>query len=428
MSRDATILHLDVDAFFAALEQRDDPRLRDRPIAVGTGVVASCSYEARPWGVRTGMRLSDARRLCPQLVVVPGDYRRYEIAGRQILGICHEQTTCVEMAALDDLYLDLGQQKPAASAQPPPAASASERPSASHIETSRRLGQAIHQEVGVRVSLGLATNKLLAAVATQEVKDRKARTPNRACEDLAVVPPGHERDYLAPWPVEVLPGIGHKTSEQLQRLNVRRVGELALVPPGVLVGLFGSRGLTFRQLALGEDYRPVTPTRPAQSVSRCTSFDPPLSEWAMVTAMLDHLVERAVTWLRLHNQATKGVQVRVRYADHQWADNRVSLREPSDEESVIKTVARERLAKLYVRRLPLRLLGVELSPLVAPQRQGELFPDPTRERDRRLSACKDEVRQRFGFLSLMNGTALELVGRLEHDRDNFRLRTPCLTR
>src|SRR5204862_6628180 len=103
------VLHLDVDAFFAALEQRDNPSLRGRPVAVGTGVVASCSYEARPYGVRTGMRLSDARRLCRELVVLPGDYRRYEIAGRRILGICHEHTAAaVELAALDDLYLDLG--------------------------------------------------------------------------------------------------------------------------------------------------------------------------------------------------------------------------------------------------------------------------------------------------------------------------------
>src|SRR5262245_52899192 len=102
------VMHLDVDAFFAALEQRDDERLRGRPVAVGTGVVASCSYEARPFGVRTGMRLVDARRLCRSLIVVPGDYRRYEIASRQILGICHEHTAQVELAALDDLYLDLG--------------------------------------------------------------------------------------------------------------------------------------------------------------------------------------------------------------------------------------------------------------------------------------------------------------------------------
>jgi DNA polymerase-4 len=404
------VLHLDVNAFFAALEQRDEPRLRGRPVAVGTGVVASCSYESRPFGVRTGMRLSDARRLCPQLFVVPGDYRRYEIAGRQILGICHEHTPRVEVAALDDLYLDL-----------------SALPWAEAEGLGRRLGQLVYQEVGVRVSLGLATNKLLAAVATQEVKERKARRPFCG-DDLAVVPPGREREYLAPWPVEVLPGVGHKASEQLRQINVRRVAELAAVPASVLVGLFGTRGLALRQLACGVDPRAVEPSRPAQSVSRCTSFDPPLGEWPALTAMLDHLVERAASWLRARGQAARGVQVRLRYADHQWADGRAALAAPEDDDAVLRGLARERLGRLYVRRLPLRLLGVELSPLTAPRRQGELFPDPERERQRRLLECKDEVRRRFGFMALFGGGALELAGRIEHDRDNFRLRTPCLTR
>src|SRR5947207_4420393 len=132
------VLHLDVDAFFAALEQRDDERLRGRAVAVGTGVVASCSYEARPWGVRTGMRLVDARRLCPGLIVLPGDYRRYEIAGRQIAGICQEHTPRVELAALDDLYLDL---------EPMPAERA--------VEIGRRIAAQVRDAVGVGVSLGL---------------------------------------------------------------------------------------------------------------------------------------------------------------------------------------------------------------------------------------------------------------------------------
>src|SRR5215218_3416718 len=132
------VLHLDVDAFFAALEQRDDRSLRGRPVAVGTGVVASCSYESRPWGVRTGMRLLDARRACPSLVVVPGDYRRYEIASRQILGICHEQTQRVELAALDDLYLDLGR-----------------RGAAEAAALARRIAEQVRGEVRLGVSLGL---------------------------------------------------------------------------------------------------------------------------------------------------------------------------------------------------------------------------------------------------------------------------------
>jgi DNA polymerase-4 len=403
------VLHLDVDAFFAALEQRDDPRLQGRPVAVGTGVVASCSYEARPWGVRTGMRLTDARRLCPPLLVLPGDYRRYEIASRQIAGICREHTPCVELAALDDLYLDLGRGDAEQFAQ-----------------VARQIAQQVRREVRLRVSLGLGTSRLVSAVATQAVKEGKAR--QRDAGDLLLVPPGTERQWLAPWPVDVLPGVGPKVAAQLARLNVRRVGELAEVPLAVLAGLFGTRGKVLRDLACGIDPRPVEPARPAQSVSRCTSFDPPVGEMPFLAAMLDHLTERAASWLRLHGQAARGLTVRIRYADHQWVDSRVSLPQPCDDESELAPLARQRLARVYTRRLPLRLVGVELSPLGPPDRQGELFRDEPRERARRLQTCKDDIRQRFGFLAVVKGSALELAGRLEHDRDNFRLRTPCLTR
>jgi DNA polymerase-4 len=403
------VLHLDVDAFFAALEQRDDETLRGRPVAVGTGVVASCSYEARPWGVRTGMRLTDARRLCPPLIVLPGDYRRYEIASRQLTGICREHTPRVELAALDDLYLDLGRVEAEQAAG-----------------VARRIAEQVRAEVRLRVSLGLGTNRLVSAVATQAVKEGKARR----CEadDLLLVPAGTERSWLAPWPVDVLPGVGPKTADELARLNVRQVGELAEVPPTVLMALFGARGKVLRDLAHGIDPRPIQPSRPAQSVSRCTSFDPPISELPFLAAMLDHLTERAASWLRATGQATRGLTVRIRYADHQCVDSRVALPEPCNDEAELLPLARQRLARMYTRRLPLRLLGVELSPLGAPDRQGELFPDEPRERARRLQACKDDIRQRFGFMSLVKGSALELAGRLEHDRDNFKLRTPCLTR
>ncbi|MFO0881510.1 MAG: DNA polymerase IV [Gemmataceae bacterium] len=413
MASPALVLHLDVDAFFAALEQRDQPALRGRPVAVGSGVVASCSYEARPWGVRTGMRLYEARQRCPGLIVVPGDYRRYELASRQILGLCQACTARVEMAALDDLYLDLGS-----------------IPWDKAVSLSVELAQQVAADLKVRVSLGLATNKLLAVVATQEVKDRKAsgQLGSPGYFDLGQVPPGQEAAYLAHCPVEVLPGVGAVTRQQMQGINLRRVADLAAAPVGVLLGLFGKRALVWRQYAQGIDPRPVVVSREAQSVSRCTSFDPPMAEWEVLNAMLDHLVDRAALWLRLHGLSARGLLVRLRYADYQGEDSRVALAEAEDEETALKAVARERLRRLYVRRLPLHLIGIELSPLTSSPRQAELFPDPQRERQRRLAACKDAIRQRFGFMSVLPGTALELIGRLEHDRDNFRLRTPCLTR
>src|SRR6059036_1661068 len=166
------IVHLDGDAFFASLEQRDDPQLRGKPVAVGTGVVASCSYEARHDGVRTGMRLAEARWRCRHLIVVPGEYLRYEQAARQMLALCQERTPLVEAAALDDLYLDLTQAR----------ADSGER-------VAQELREQVREEIRISVSVGIGGNKLVAQVATKEAK------PGRQVR----VKSGEEQAYLAPW-------------------------------------------------------------------------------------------------------------------------------------------------------------------------------------------------------------------------------------
>jgi DNA polymerase-4 len=419
--RTPTILHLDADAFFASVEQRDDPQLRGRPVAVGTGVVASCSYEARRDGVRTGMRLAEARRLCRKLIVIPGEYPRYEQAARRILAVCQEQTPLVEVAALDDLYLDLAQR---------------DRPE----QVAGRLREQIRDEVRLGVSIGIGSNKLVAKVATKEAKQNRlqiadcrlqiAGGQSAICNlqsAIVLVAAGREREYLAPWPARVLPGVGPKVAERFERLNVNRVREVAAVPAAVLRGLFGSLGRVLRDQAHGLDPRPVQPRKPHQSVSRCTSFDPPTADRAFLQAMLDYLLERALTWLRFHDLAARGLVLTLRYGDYQSVAGRVTVRGLGTDGG-LKEAARDRLAALYQRRLPLRLLGVELAPLGPLDRQPALFPDPEEERTRRLTACKDAIRQRFGFTSLLNGSALLLAQRLDRDRENFHLRTPCLTR
>src|SRR5262245_41571062 len=206
------ILHVDVDAFFAAVEQRDDARLRGRPVAVGTGVVASCSYEAKRQGVRTGMRLTEARRLCRGLVVLPGDYRRYEQSARRVLAVCHDKTAAVELAALDDLYLDL---TPAGAGAP---------------RLAREVGDEVFDEVKLSVSMGMGVGKVVAAVATEQAKRDKRAAGGPPRPSLVGVPAGAERDYLAPWPAEVLPGVGPKVRERLGRVNVHTAGEVAAMP------------------------------------------------------------------------------------------------------------------------------------------------------------------------------------------------------
>lgn len=397
------VVHLDIDAFFASVEQRDDPRLQGRPVAVGTGVVASCSYEARRFGVRTGMRLTEARHLCRPLLVLPGAYPRYEQAARHILAICADRTPRIEVAALDDLYLDL-----AGCADP------------DHLDPlADQLRGLIREETRLSVSLGSGSNKMIARVATNQAKPGKH----------VHVPNGGERAYLAPWPARVLPGVGHVLDDRLARLNVRRVRQVADMPRDLLRHLFGpARGRILHDQAHGIDPRPVQPGKPQRSVGRRASFDPPIADLAFLRAMIGYLLERACSWLRFQGLATRGLQLTIRYGDHEGDQGRENFRVPLDDENALKEAALARFGLLYRRRLPLRFLGVELAPLVVPEQAPTLLDDADQEKRRRLLGAADAVRARFGFTSLLRGTDLQLAARLDRDRENFRFRTPCLSR
>jgi DNA polymerase-4 len=345
------------------------------------------------------MRLAEARHLCRQLIVLPGEYPRYEQAARHMLAICQEQTPVVEVAALDDLYLDLTRH---------------DRPE----RVAEEVRAQVNEEVKLSVSIGIGTNKLVAKVATQQAKPGQQ----------VLVPVGDERDYLAPWSARVLPGVGPKVAGRLDRLNVQKVGEVATVPVPVLTTLFGRRGRVLHDQSWGIDPRPVEVRKPPQSVSRCTSFDPPSGDRAFLRAMLDYLLDRAAAWLRYCDRVARGLTLTIRYGDYESDVGHEVFRRPTADEAELHAAARDRFERLYQRRLPLRLVGVELAPLVPPDPQPALFADPNAERYRRLAKCKDAIRQRFGFTALLNGSALVLADRLDRDRENFRLRTPCLTR
>jgi len=416
------IMHLDIDAFFASVEQRDDPSLRGRPIAVGTGVVASCSYEARCFGVRTAMRLSEARKRCPSLLVLPGDYRRYEQAGRHVFAICSDASDRVEVAALDDLYIRLSEEN----------------------GKTRRLGETIREQVGeelkLSVSLGMGANKLVASVATQEAKNRRLESyggnlrswsnPDRPLppSPVIMVAAGNERDYLAPWPVDILPGIGHVTLRKLAPLRLSTVGDLASVPRALMCGLLGKQGDRLLQYSRGLDDRPLETDKTQLSIGRRASFDPPVSNPEFLLALTSHLVDRAASWLRWKGQHARGLKLFLRYGDQQSAECHTPLSKATDDESLLRQAAHDLLGRTYKRRLPLRLLGVELTPLQVAVEEPMLFPDPQMVRDHGIATCKDQIRGRFGFTSLQNASSLLLDKTLAKDRENYRFRTPCLSR
>lgn len=414
------IIHLDVDAFFASIEQRDDASLRGKPVAVGTGVVASCSYEAKRRGVRTAMSLSHARRVCPELRVVPGDYRRYEQAGKNILHICHEKVVRVEVAALDDLYL-----------APPDSPALDDA-----ARLAEQLRSNVRERTGLLVSAGVGRGRFIASVATHAAKDRRVeqlRSLDRLPAELplsplVVAPQDGEAAFLAPFSSGLLPGAGSARGARLAELGLERLGEVAAAPRHLLAGLFGDMGARWHDLARGIDHSTLRIDKPPLTISRRSSFDPPTADPPFLRGMLDYLLARAALEARGRGLSAGLARLHLRYGDFSSAEASRRFDPPVDDDAILGEALRDALEKLSGRRMPLRLVGVELGRLTASPAQASLFPDPDAERRRRLLQSTDAIRERLGFRAVRPGTTLALDQRLDHDRDGYRLRTPCLTR
>src|ERR1700694_2394881 len=285
-----TILHVDLDAFYTSVHQRDDPKLRGVPLAVAgrsrRAVVMGASYEARAFGVRSAMPLHEALQLCPQLIVATPDGARYREASRLVHQIFRRFTSpeLVEGIALDEAYLDV-------------TARTRHGPSTAD-EVSRRVKFQIHTEVGLTASVGAATSKLVAKVASG----------TRKPDGIVLVPPGTEADFLAPLPVGVIPGLGPKTEDRLQAMGLRTVGALAGYETQRLVQALGVGGAVLQRLAQGRDRSPVDGSKPAKTISAEITFERDVSDRAQLESALRELTERVVE--RLH---AEGVRARTIY-------------------------------------------------------------------------------------------------------------------
>lgn len=458
------ILHLDVDAFFASVEQVLDPALRGQPVIVGSGVVASCSYESRAYGVRTAMSIAEAKRVCPDGVFLAGDYGNYALFANRIAGICHDFTPVVEQASLDDFYLDLtgcvmlsdcGLSCPLASSSPHARSPAS----FDSLGLARAIQTQIRAETALSCSLGVGRNKLFAKLVSDAAK------PGGIIE----VRPDEEAEWLARLPVSELPGAGPKVCAELARYNVHTVVQLTALSESILLRLFGANGRTLWERARGIDDRPVkgdaganednqksqitNQNSPARlphstqysvldtqhptphtrhcpgSLSRETTLERPTADDVFLRGMLSYLVQRAARELRRQRCAARTLSVKLRYGDFQTVNASRTLPEASCEDRVFVGLAYELFLRLYTRRLPVRHLGVELAQLRATVDGQRLLFDETRERSRRqLRRAVDRVRDRFGFQSIIEGAAASLIDRLDQDRRGFRLRTPSLSR
>ena len=385
MSDAAAILHADLDGFFASVEQRDDPRLRGRPVLVGMGVVLAASYEAKAFGVRSGMGQRTARRLCPHATSVPPRFEAYAEASRHVFRLFEDAAPVVEGLSIDEAFLDVR---------------GLERSVGAPVEIASRLRERVRSEVGLPLTVGVARTKFLAKVASGVAKP----------DGLLVVEPGDELDFLHPLEVERVWGVGPATAARLHELGISSVGQLAQVSEPVLVALLGrAQGRKLHALARNRDPRPVEPRRRRRSIGsqRARGRRP----WtpADLDADLCALVDRVTRRMRQAGRVGRTVVLRLRFDDYTRATRSRTLLQPTAATATVLAAARELLAEA----LPLlaergvTLLGVSVANVGdALPMQLALALDGRRTLE--LDAAVDAVRDRFGAAALTRGV---LVGR-----------------
>ena len=384
------VLHADMDAFYAAVEQRDDPSLRGKPVVVGgpsaRGVVSAASYEARKFGIHSAMPSVEARKRCPELIFVPGRMAQYRRESRRIFEIFRRFTPSVEGLSLDEAFLDL---RGTEQLLGPPA------------EVGRKLRAEVRAETELAVSVGIAPVKMVAKIASDLAKP----------DGLLQVEEGELGEFLDPLPVGRIWGIGPVARARLERVEIHTIGDLARAPNELLGRVLGSWGLEAARLARGEDPREVEPYREARSYSEENTFERDVGDIAELEKVIRLHAEAVARRLRRDGVRGRGVTVKLKLArglgagKYPLLTRSVTLREPTDDGAEIARVGRSLLARAALRE-PVRLLGVSVSHIEVAVGSQLSFLDeagPDREIRGRLNRVVDEIQDRFGDRSLARG-------------------------
>src|SRR5262245_4252961 len=399
---DRVVLHVDIDAFFAAIEQLRDPRLAGQPVIVGAGVIASCSYEARRFGLHAGMTLSEARRLCPRAVILDGHAQVYRCFAEGIFECCRQISPAVE-TFLDEAYCEM---------------TGTDRLHGDLLSAARGLKRWILERSGRTVTCGLGPTRMLAKLVGKTSKP----------DGLARLEAGHADAFLRDRPIEQLAGVGRAHARTLRSMNLRTIGELRALPVEALDALFGVVGRALFERCRGRDTAPVLAREVPQSISRETSFHRDTADRAEIEGMLEYLVGRACRTARELDLEARTVAVRLRYSDGEGAEQARSLPAPSDADPLVLALALDLFGRQFTRRVALHAVGVTLSNFASRvAEQGELFDAGATFRRESLLRAFDDVRGAYGHGALVSGRALHLKGRLAEDRHGFVLRTPSLT-
>ena len=373
------ILHLDLDAFFCAVEELHDPSLKGKPFAVGgradqRGVVASCSYAARMKGVHSAMPMGRAQQLCPDLLVVSSRHGNYSEVSKKVMALV-EISPFIEQISIDEAFIDVSDlQEPL-------------------IDIATSLQTRINKELNLPVSFGGATNKLVAKIANDWGKSQKrsAKPPNT----ITIIPPGEETEFLAPLPVDSLWGIGSKTAQRLARVGIHTIGHLADAPPTTLEILFGDYGPSIRRRALGIDNRPITTEHDVKSISNEVTFAKDKVEEKEIQQTIRYLSEKVGRRLRKQDLGGSTIHIKLRWSDFTTITRQTTLASRINLDQEIYQTALALFHDHWPKGKPVRLLGVGVSNLGPPMHQLSLWDDDYQKKANLLSAL-DGLRERYG--------------------------------
>jgi DNA polymerase-4 len=382
-----TILHLDLDAFFCAVEEIHNPNLRGKAFAVGgrpeeRGVVASCSYAARGKGVRSAMPMSRALRLCPGLIIVSSRHRIYGEVSRKVMDILHSQTGLVEQISIDEAFLDISDIRD------------------SPKRFAHGLQARIRDELHLPSSIGVASNKLVAKIATevgkalalQRIKAQGLTEPPNA---VTIVPYGEEAAFLNPLPADMLWGVGPKTSKRLNELGVHTIGDIARWPESELSRLFGENGRDLSRHAKGIDNRLIVTERETKSISQEVTFSVDVRDDKVLQKTIREQATRVASQLRKQELAGSTIKLKIRWPDFTTLTRQTTLGHRTDQKDEIAEAALELMKSVRKPNQAVRLIGVGVSGLGPPIRQIGLW-DMDSERSRKLQDVLDELQEKYG--------------------------------
>jgi DNA polymerase-4 len=376
------IAHFDLDSFFVSVEVLNNPTLKDKPVIVGgsreRGVVAACSYAARKFGVHSAMPMKKALQLCPQAILVRGTRGEYSKFSRWVTEIIADKAPLFEKASIDEFYLDLtGMDK-----------------YFDVYQWTIDLRQEIIDKTKLPISFGLATNKMIAKIATDEAK------PN----GYIFVQPGREQEFLAPLPVNKIPGVGESTFVTLKEMGVYFIGDILAKSPGEMEERLGKWGADLWQKAHGRHFGEVSPCHEAKSISTENTFEENTADMEFLMSELVRMTERVTFELRQDEKLAGCIAVKIRYPNFETTSRQTTIHYTFRDDELIP-VARDLFNKLYRKGKPVRLLGVRLSELTSHALQGSLFDET--EKKTNLYKAIDDVKIKFGRSSLQKGRTVK---------------------